>query len=149
MKVTKLLFTAAIVASCISSHIVSKNTKKVSSKEYAALVIQCKAIATRILRENSFEPIKQQAISQLRTQTLPSIAERFAAIPGGQRSSAFQAAISGSGEDFQSSLTALETRHNLKTQGLIASTIASYLNTLGTPAARRLLADLIAGKPVF
>lgn len=149
MKTTNLMLAAVIIASSVSSHIVSKGAKKVSKKEYAALVAQCKAIAERILRENSFEPIKQQALSQFKTQTLPSITERFTAVPGGQRSSAFQAAINGSGEDFQRSLAVLETQHNQQLMNLINNTIASYLSTIGTPAAKQLLADLIAGKPVL
>lgn len=55
-----------------------------------------------------FENISNEATHQYNTQTIPSIAERFAAVPGGQRSSAFQAALGGSGEDFQRSLAAMK-----------------------------------------
>lgn len=55
-----------------------------------------------------FENIANQAENQYNTQTIPSIAERFAAVPGGQRSSAFQAALGGSGEDFQRGLAAMK-----------------------------------------
>lgn len=55
-----------------------------------------------------FENIANQAEHQYNTQTVPGLAERFASVPGGQRSSAFQAALGGSGEDFQRSLAALK-----------------------------------------
>jgi hypothetical protein len=55
-----------------------------------------------------FEDIASEATRQYNTQTIPGIAERFAAVPGGQRSSGFEAALGGSGEDFHSSLAAMK-----------------------------------------
>lgn len=55
-----------------------------------------------------FENISDQARHQYNTQTIPGIAERFAAVPGGQRSSAFQAALGGSGEDLERGLAGMK-----------------------------------------
>ena len=55
-----------------------------------------------------FQNISNEATRQYNTQTIPSIAERFASVPGGQRSSGYLAALGGSGEDFQSKLAAMK-----------------------------------------
>jgi hypothetical protein len=65
-----------------------------------------------------FEPIEQQAQRQFQTQTVPAIAERFTAMGGGQRSSAFQAALGRSGADLASQLGAQKAQYGLQQQGL-------------------------------
>ncbi len=55
-----------------------------------------------------FDNISNEATRQFETQTIPGIAERFTGMGGGQRSSAFQAALAGSGEDFKSKLAAMK-----------------------------------------
>ena len=65
-------------------------------------------------------PIAQQARHNFNTQTIPSIAERFTAMGGGQRSSAFQAALQNAGGDFDRSLASLDYQqaHQLGQQAL-------------------------------
>ena len=54
----------------------------------------------------SFEPIEQRARQQFQTQTIPGLAERFTAMGGGQRSSAFQGALGQAGANLESDLAA-------------------------------------------
>ncbi len=55
-----------------------------------------------------FENISNEARNTFDTQTLPSIAERFTGMGGGQRSSAFQSAAGGAGADLERSLAAMK-----------------------------------------
>jgi hypothetical protein len=55
-----------------------------------------------------FENISNEATRKYNTETIPGIAERFASVPGGQRSSGYLATLGGSGEDFQSKLAAMK-----------------------------------------
>jgi hypothetical protein len=71
-----------------------------------------------------FQNIANEATHQYNTQTIPGLAERFAAVPGGQRSSAFQAALGGSGEDLQRSLAALKEQFGMQNR-------ESLLNQIG------------------
>ena len=63
----------------------------------------------------SFEPIEQRARQQFQENTIPSLAERFNALSGGQglRSSAFQTALGRQASDLESSLAALRSQHNI------------------------------------
>lgn len=61
----------------------------------------------------NFEPLAQQAQREFSTQTVPSLAERFTALGGGQRSSAFQGALGQSASDLQSQLAALRSKYGL------------------------------------
>ena len=55
-----------------------------------------------------FDDISNEATRKYNTETIPGIAERFASVPGGQRSSGYLATLGGSGEDFQSKLAAMK-----------------------------------------
>lgn len=58
----------------------------------------------------SFDPIRQQAMTQFNTQTVPSLAERFTSMGGGQRSSAFQGALGQAGAGLYENLGAMESQ---------------------------------------
>lgn len=105
-------------------------------KEYANLVSQCSVIAARILQENSFEPIKQQALAGYQN-TMVSIQNRLG--------KGIKIPIAS---NIQVDLDALEAQHNARILVVIQNTIVAYLNTIGTPAAKKLLADIIAGNPL-
>lgn len=66
-----------------------------------------------------FAPIERQARNQFQTQTIPSIAERFTAMGGGQRSGAFPAALGRAGAGLEQSLAALKSQHGIQQQGLL------------------------------
>src|ERR1700684_1866670 len=64
----------------------------------------------------NFEPIAQQARTQFNTQTIPSIAERFASMGSGgsQRSSSFANALGSAGSGLEQSLAALRSQYGLQ-----------------------------------
>jgi hypothetical protein len=67
-----------------------------------------------------FQPIADQAVNQFNTQTVPGLAERFTAMGGGQRSSAFQNALGGASSDLNRNLAALGANYGLQNrQGLL------------------------------
>lgn len=106
---------------------------KINNKEYKQLISQCQSIRARILQENNFATIRQEALKGF-AQTTNAIAERFG---GGLRT---QSALSSLNID----LNALEAQHNLKVNALIVNTVAAFLNTLNTETSKHLLAELIA-----
>lgn len=61
----------------------------------------------------NFNPAAQEQLArnQFQTQTLPSIAERFTSMGGGQRSSAFQGALGQAGAGLEQSLAALRSQY--------------------------------------
>lgn len=61
-----------------------------------------------------FQPFADQAINQFNTQTIPGLAERFTAMGGGQRSSAFQNALGSSGANLNQNLAALGSQYGLQ-----------------------------------
>jgi len=61
-----------------------------------------------------FGAIAQQARTQFDTQTIPSIAERFTAMGGGQRSSAFEGALGQAGAGFHENLAAMESKYGMQ-----------------------------------
>ena len=63
-----------------------------------------------------FAPIAQQARNQFETQTIPSLAERFTALGGGQNSSAFQGALGRAGSDLESQLASLGSQFGMQQQ---------------------------------
>lgn len=65
----------------------------------------------------NFAPIANQQLENFYTQTVPSIAERFTAMGGGQRSSAFQGALANAGRFLGNDLAALQGQYNLQQQG--------------------------------
>lgn len=62
----------------------------------------------------SFDPIEQRARQQFSKTTIPSLAERFTAMGGGQRSSAFQSALGEQASDLESQLAALRSQYGLQ-----------------------------------
>ena len=58
-----------------------------------------------------FNPIAQQAQTQFNTQTIPSLAERFTSLGGGQRSSAFQGALGQAGAGLQENLASMKSQY--------------------------------------
>ena len=67
----------------------------------------------RGLQELDFDPIAERQQREFQTQTVPSLAERFTALGGGQRSGAFKAALGQAGSDLQSQLAALRSKYGL------------------------------------
>jgi len=67
---------------------------------------------------SGFEPIEQRARQQFQTQTVPSLAERFTSLGGGQRSSAFTGALGQYGSDLESQLAGLRSQYGLQQQQL-------------------------------
>jgi hypothetical protein len=61
-----------------------------------------------------FGPIARQAQTQFDTQTIPSLAERFTSLGGGQRSSAFQGALGQAGAGLQEQLAAMKSQYNMQ-----------------------------------
>lgn len=64
-----------------------------------------------------FGPIKEQAVSDFRTEGIPTLAERFTAMGGGQRSSAFEGALGSAEGGLRRDLASLESQYNLQQQG--------------------------------
>jgi hypothetical protein len=64
--------------------------------------------ALRGLQQNkpNFTPIANQQLEQFYTQTVPSLAERFTSMGGGQRSSAFQGVLANAGRYLHNDLAA-------------------------------------------
>jgi len=62
----------------------------------------------------SFDPIQKQAETQFNTQTIPSLAERFTSMGGGQRSSAFQGALGQAGAGLQENLAAMKSQYAMQ-----------------------------------
>ena len=59
-----------------------------------------------------FGPIQKQYETQFNTETVPSIAQRFTNMGGGQRSSAFQAALGRAGAGLNEGLAALKAQYD-------------------------------------
>lgn len=55
-----------------------------------------------------FEDISNEAVHRYQTEGVPSLAERFTSMGGGQRSSAFQSALASGQGDLQRSLAAMK-----------------------------------------
>jgi hypothetical protein len=64
----------------------------------------------------NFAPIGNQELERFYTQTIPSLAERFTAMGGGQRSSAFQGALGNAGRFLGNDLAAQQQGYNLQQQ---------------------------------
>lgn len=61
-----------------------------------------------------FQPIEDQARTQFQTNTIPGLAERFTAMGGGQRSSAFQGALGSAASGFEQGLGALKSQYGFQ-----------------------------------
>ena len=62
-------------------------------------------------------PIEQQARNQFKTDTIPSIAERFTAMGSGPRSSNYAPALAAAGSNLEQSLAALRANVGLQQRG--------------------------------
>ena len=77
--------------------------------------------------------ISNRARRQFQTQTVPSLAERFTAMGGGQRSSAFQGALGQAGSDLESALAELENKYGFINQQNKQQLFGTLLSTALTP----------------
>lgn len=68
-----------------------------------------------------FQPIADLARKQFREETIPGLAERFTALGGGQRSSAFGQQLGKAGSDLESQLAALGSQYNLQKFGALTN----------------------------
>lgn len=82
------------------------------------------------LGQNQFDfaPIGNQELERFYTQTIPSLAERFTAMGGGQRSSAFQGALANAGRFLSNDLAAQQQQYGLQQQGMKQNLISNLLN---------------------
>lgn len=80
-----------------------------------------------------FAPIEQQARTQFKTDTLPSIAERFTAMGSGPRSSNFAPALASAGAGLEQSLAALRSQVGLQQQGQQQNFLQNLLQLGLTP----------------
>ncbi len=121
------------------------SAKEDNKKEYNQLILQCRNIRTRILRENNFEIIKQNALQQHQT-TIANLAHRFTA--GTNGSSSFASRLDNT-QQLSNSLAVLEAEHNLRINSLIIQTIVAFLIATNTKTASKLLSELIANGFIF
>lgn len=81
-------------------------------------------------RKFNFEPIAQQARTNFQTKTIPSIANRFAAL-GAQGSGAYQHALGSAGAGLEEGLAALQAKYDFaqggQDQQLLLSLLAQAL----------------------
>jgi len=74
----------------------------------------------------NFEPIAQQARTNFQTKTIPSIANRFAAL-GAQGSGAYQHALGSAGAGLEEGLAALQAKYGLAQSGQQQQLLLSLL----------------------
>src|SRR5215831_2629682 len=88
--------------------------------EQQAILNQVAPVAWQQILKNQpqFGPLKQQAIEQFQTQTVPTLAERFTAFggPGTRGSSAFNSAAAGAGAALERQLASDEQLFNMQRQ---------------------------------
>jgi hypothetical protein len=89
-----------------------------------------------------YGPIAEQARRQFATRTIPSIAERFTAMGGGQRSSAFQGALGSAASDLESQLAAGQSQYNLARGGELRSLLGQLQAAREAQSGRGLQAAL-------
>jgi len=96
----------------------------------------------------SFEPIAQRAREQFQTQTIPSIASRFASMGtgGSQSSSAFNQALGSAGADLESQLAALGSQFGLQQQQLDQNMLFNLLQAGLKPQSENVY---MPGQPGF
>lgn len=80
-------------------------------------------IFERLQQPLDIEPLLQQRRTAFQQETIPSLAERFTALGGGQRSSAFQGAIGRAGAGLEENLAGMQTQAQMqdlaRQQGLL------------------------------
>lgn len=92
-----------------------------------------------------FAPIQQQAMTNFKQQTLPTIAERFTSM-GGQGSSAFGQQLGAAGANLEENLAALKSQYGLQQQGLDQNLLAMLLGAGLQPSFENIY---LAGEPSF
>lgn len=70
------------------------------------------------MQNADFGGIEDRYKKQFNEETIPGLAERFSAMGGGQRSSAFQGAIGRAGSDLNSQLAALRSQYGMQQMGM-------------------------------
>lgn len=80
-------------------------------------------------QQNSFAPLRNQALKSFHEQTVPLLAERFSHLTNGASSSPLlQSTLGGAGSDLQSQLAALEVEYNLQNQGQQSGNYFNLMN---------------------
>ncbi len=90
----------------------------------------------------SFDPLRQQAMTQFNQQTVPSLAERFTSMGGGQRSSAFQGALGQAGAGLNENLAAMREQYQMQM-------IPMLMRMLGIGLQPQYQQEFLPGKPGF
>lgn len=93
--------------------------------------------------QNAFAPIAQNARENFYSNTVPSLAERFTALGGGQNSSAFQGALGQAGAGLESELGAMGAQFGQQQQQIDQSYL---LNLLRLALAPQFETSYIPGK---
>lgn len=83
--------------------------------------------------QGGFEPIRQSAIANFNSQTIPSLAERFTAMGNNRNSGGFQGALGAAGAGLQRDLSALESQYNLQQGGQQQNLLLSLLGLFLRP----------------
>jgi len=83
--------------------------------------------------QQAFAPIAQNARQNFQTDTIPSLAERFTALGGGQNSSAFQGALGRAGAGLESELGAMGAQFGQQQQQLDQSYLLNLLRLALAP----------------
>lgn len=101
---------------------ISKLTPQQQQLQNAALQ-QFAPLLQQLQQPVNIQPILEQRRKSFETQTIPSLAERFTGMGGGQRSSGFQGALGTAGSSLESDLAALQSQTALqdlsRQQGLL------------------------------
>jgi hypothetical protein len=96
-----------------------------------------------------FEPIAAQERQDFQRKTIPSIAERFASMGGGQQSSAFQQTMAQAGADLNTRLAALKANYGLQGmknyQNMANMGLTSPWENIYMPATPSLLGQVAQG----
>jgi hypothetical protein len=107
-----------------------------------------------LLNDPYNSPIAQRAIQRFHSQTLPSIAERFTAMGGGQRSSAFSGEVGAAGsqleqdiaaQGFQNALPLLQLGLTPQYQTAHIPGHQGFLHGIAGPALQAILAGVTGG----
>ena len=83
--------------------------------------------------QQAFAPIAQNARENFYSNTVPSLAERFTALGGGQNSSAFQGTIGQAGTALDSNLAAMGAQFGQQQQGLDQNFLLNLLRFAFAP----------------
>ena len=84
--------------------------------------------------DQGFAPIEQQARNQFTTQTVPSLAERFTAMGGGQNSSAFQGALGNAASGLEQGLAGLRSQYGMQQENMNQNRLSSLLGLAMQPS---------------